>query len=67
MRKNRHSVVDAFVSARAAMEGTFYLDSDVELLEHRLRTEPSFLNVTYERSSDNFHSVTVFRCAAGFG
>ena len=57
---HNHSPVSIFVAMRTLMRGTFYLESDPVFLEHELRTTESFLNVTYEKSSVEYHSITVF-------
>ena len=57
---HRNSAVDCFVKARQRMEGTFYLDSDVDFLEARLLRGDCFLNIKFERSATEYHSVAIF-------
>lgn len=42
------------------MEGTFHLHSDADFLETRLLHGDCFLNITFERSATEYHSVTIF-------
>jgi len=57
---HEHSNVACFVEARKLMRATFFLDSSVAILEDLLRRTTSFLNITYEQSADEYHSITVF-------
>lgn len=51
-----------FGQARALMKGEFFIDahSIVQHLEAQLMRSPCFLNITFEKTSSEYHSLTVF-------
>lgn len=57
---HEHSHVQCFAEARQIMRATFFLDSNVVVIEDLLQRTCSFLNITYEQSADEYHSITVF-------
>lgn len=54
------SKVSIFVAMRSLMTGQFLLETNPSVLEKQLRTTESFLNVCYEKSEEENHSISVF-------